>query len=421
MKPNLNLLVSICVITLLFLTISVISMITKSEVVEIIYGQGSPFIPIAPQESIFSNLNYKHFMLGSNIPLAKLAREYLVDKDTLVQHAKKTITIDTTYHDNFDSNITNPTVIKWYKKEIVDTTKPLIILVTVQGFLAPCLSMVIDELQGIITNDPDNEYIIVNAERAFLMNNTKIKQIEEIKFFDEAVFLYQLIDIVNEKYPNSVLFIYAYSLGASTIFDYLNKYDNSQGVKLAILNSPLLDISKFFNSTRYSVRLFNKASVAKFVNVIVQYKHLFKTDDEIQLYNKLMTLQSVKELVAEWIKHWDRETSSIHDIKDSTVPILAMVSTNDPILKYTKQSLETHCSEFQNLTCVIFQSGEHNSFKDKDNVRMAPGIIHKATALMLNHIRNKEHNITKNIVREMNADGILDVDQINEIVDTPDP
>jgi hypothetical protein len=73
------------------------------------------------------------------------------------------------------------------------------------------------------------------------------------------------------------------------------------------------------------------------------------------------------------------------------------------------------------LTCILFTSGEHISFKDINNKRIAPDIIHRATSLIIDQIRKDEKRKTDKIVTDMNTDGVNDIDQFNEIIDVPDP
>lgn len=414
MKLNCTLLMASSITVLLFM---ILLTITKSDTAEIIYGNQSPFI----LGNVFSDLIYDYTPIKNTIPIVKMIYEQFVNHPKISALAKGSMTIETTYHPNFDSVVEAPTILKWYMKEVIDTTKPLIVLVTMLGFLMCDLDEVIDETYAIINNDPDNEYIVVCIQKPVLINPFGIKQAEEIKIFEDASSIYQMIEIVNEKYPSSIVFLYGYSLGATTIYEYMKIYDDIQNVKLAILNSPVIDIEKFFASNTYAVKLYKQVSIQRINNIMKQFKHLFKTDDEIEHYNKLMNFKNINELVNERLQFRNIEMGSLYDTKQSTLPILAIVSSNDPILPYTNESISTYCKEFPNLTCALFKSGEHCQFKNIDKSRLAPVIIHKLTTNIISKIRTDIFESTKKIVREMNNDGIINIDMIDKIIDTPDP
>jgi predicted alpha/beta hydrolase family esterase len=413
MKCPKGLLIALVITIILFITFLLISTITTSENIKLMHGINSSF-----SKNDFIDLNYKYKILGSKFPLIRGGKEYYINA---AKPFKDPLTPIQTYHENFDDRINAPTIINWYSKSTIDKSKPLVVMVTIKAFLMYSLKFVQDEIKDIINKDPENEYIIASIEKPHL-NGSKISQMEEIQMFDDAISVYKLIDIVTEKYPDATIMLYAYSLGATTVYEYLQKFDDSQGVKLAILNSPLLDLQKYFYSTRYSVRIFNVLTIAYIKKLLKQYKHVFKTDDEKSIYSEVMAPSiSFQNMVMSWLKYKNKEISIIDDIKDTNVPVVLIAANNDPIVKYDQSLLSNYCKNLDNLTCILFDSGGHINFKDANDIRMTPRIIHNMVNSTLNKMRTDVKNRTNEIVNDMNSDGINDIDKINEIVDVPDP
>lgn len=399
--------ISIVIVIVIFLIILSLSLVTASENVQLIYGQNSPFIKC----NLMNNDEIKYYWLGSKFGGVKNAIEYY--RGSIVN----TNIIHKTYH--YESS--NPTILNWHYKKSIDENKPLIVLVVMLGFLMPDLISVIDEIQDIINNDPNNEYVVVSIERTFLTKSVQIKQLDELSFFDDSSTVYWLIDIVKEKYPLSLVCLYGYSLGATSIYDYLHTYDNLQDIKVCILNSPVFDITNYFNSNRHSSKFFGYISRKKLKDIIISYKHLFKSEEEITLFNKLINSQTIKELTNEWLLYKNKNIKSIHDTKNVTVPMLAILAKNDPLLSYTYDNISKYCTDFSMLTCLLFASGEHITFKDINNKRITPSIIHKSIQIISDQLRESEKNKIDQIVLEMNNDGVNDIDKFGEIIEIPDP
>jgi predicted alpha/beta-fold hydrolase len=366
-SPPIIILISLCIALLLI----VMSMITTDEITILIAGTCSPFI------NQFSPIKSRHSIYQKLVPSIAMVKEV---KTNTKKYIHGTVT-EITYHDNFDSNIKHPTVLTWHRKRIIDPTKPLIILTTVHGFLASNLLSFANEIEDIINNDPDNEYVVLSIERLFLSG--AINQNEEIKFIEEASSVYQMIEIAKDKYPHGSVFLYGYSLGATTIYDYLKIYDGLQDIKLVILSSPVIDINQFYNQRTLAVRAYNIYSISYIKHIIKLNKHLFITDKEIEHYNNVIKLTTLKELVKERMTYRNLKISSLQEIKKSTMPILIVAAENDPILKYTRTLLSEQCDRLPMLSCVLFQLGDHCTFTDLNRRRLMPDVIHRASSIIL--------------------------------------
>lgn len=323
----------------------------------------------------YKNLNYQYYKVFNNFPVVKILKEYF--KSRTNPKIQNNIFYKT-YHTHFNSEIKNPLVLQWYSKNSRNSFKPSIIIITFQGLLHPDVSSIADELYDTISN---NKYLIVGYEKLFLYKNIqdtniKLSTIKELNIIDDADFVYNLIELIQNMYPNTETVLYGYSLGAVTIYDYIKNYGNMQNISNVILNSPLFNIKDYLKQNGFFNKIFNKWSCNVFKDCLKKYNYVFKTPEEITLYSAVTNSNSISEIMYYWITLNNLKIYSIYDMKYTNIPITAIVSLNDPIIKYTKHNLINYCKSYHNLTCIVFNTGEHVSFRDKDGNRVIPKIIH---------------------------------------------